>query len=249
MTFMTEKDKKLLYALTVVVILFVFLNYLIFPQLRRAEELDDKIKQAEFEQMQMQQSVLSMSGKDKTIRRQQERLAEASAAYYPEMASQEIDRKIGELLAKNGLTVLEMEIGMPQSPAKLEPYVSALDVGKTQTENDGKKTQTQTDPDQDAQLMAQARAKEPQNGIMAERAAEPENTVIYDAKVQVTAVGSGESCSAFLDMLAADCPAIRVAGYSFQPQPAGESLADRETDGAGEAKRLKLELEIYMYVD
>ena len=43
MTFMTEKDKKLLYILAIVVILFVFLNYLIFPQVRQSRQLDREL--------------------------------------------------------------------------------------------------------------------------------------------------------------------------------------------------------------
>lgn len=202
MTLMTEKDKRLLYALTLVVILFLFLNYLIFPQLRRGRELEDQTSQAEFERLQTEQRILSMSGKDKTIRQQQERLAEAAAAYYPRLTSQEIDREISGMLLENGLTVLELQIELPQEPSKLEAYGASLE----------------------------------------EEGEQEENTVIYDAKIQITALGSDGECSALLNSLAEDCPAIRIVGYRFQNQ----SEEKAEADGR---KRLRLDLELYMCGD
>ena len=113
MTFMTEKDKKLLYILAIVVILFVFLNYLIFPQVRQSSQLDRELEEAQFRKMQMQQNILSMSGQDRELRQQEERLQQTARKYYPEMTSQEIDSEMTGLILDNHLKAVELKIEMP----------------------------------------------------------------------------------------------------------------------------------------
>ena len=240
MTFMTEKDKKLLYILAIVVILFVFLNYLIFPQVRQSSQLDRELEETQFRKMQMQQNILSMSGQDRELRQQEERLQQTARKYYPEMTSQEIDSEMTGLILDNHLKAVELKIEMPVEPADLPVYQKV-----------NADTAVSDDTADTKELLAEEKTEKAENTQNKEKQTNKEteqNTEIYAANIKAVAEGRAEDCQVLLDELAMNYPSVRVVGCSFQRvQLTGMEQESKNPEAV--MQRMKLELELYMYCE
>ena len=122
---LTERDKKLLGFLAVILVLFLFGRLLIFPQLERYMDLDSQIALAELDKYEMDVKMVSVTGSRKLNEELQTKLQEVSSAYYPMMDSQEIDREVTGFFLESGLEIENLEITMPSGPSKLEAYRGA----------------------------------------------------------------------------------------------------------------------------
>lgn len=122
---LTNRDKKLLGFLAVIIVLFVFVRILILPQTEKYFALDNSILLAEQDKYEMDLKMVSLPGTQKMNEELHKQLEEAAALYYPLMSSQEIDREVTGFLLKYGLVIENLVITMPSAPSDLEPYAAS----------------------------------------------------------------------------------------------------------------------------
>lgn len=96
---LTKRDKTLLYALAIVLIVFGFLQLGIFPQLNRGTDLTAEIGELETRQLPMQAAVMGLPSMRSTVAENEARLDEALADFYPYMENHEIGRLVTALLS------------------------------------------------------------------------------------------------------------------------------------------------------
>ena len=120
---LTQRDKKLLGFLAIVIVLFVFIRLLIMPQMEQYFDLDTEIELAELEKHEMNLKIVSVEGTKKRNEELKEELLDASEAYYPMLSSQEIDREITGIFLKFGGNIENLSITMPSGPSDLKMYV------------------------------------------------------------------------------------------------------------------------------
>ena len=113
MTPLTQRDKKLLGFLAIVIVLFVFIRLLIMPQMERYFDLDTEIELAELEKHEMNLKMVSVEGTRKRNEELKEELQVASEPYYSMQTSQEIDREITGIFLQYGVNIVNLSITMP----------------------------------------------------------------------------------------------------------------------------------------
>lgn len=129
---MTERDKKLLVLLAVVVIVYVFTQVLIFPELGRSEELDEQIMSGEDQRFAMEMKKVELPGMEKQNEELREEYEARRADYYPMLTSQSVDREITGILLDHGMEIDNMEIRMADAPSALAPYAASELAEETQ---------------------------------------------------------------------------------------------------------------------
>lgn len=108
---LTKRDKTLLYALAIVLIVFGFLQLGIFPQLNRSTDLAAEIGELETQQLPMQAAVMGLPSVREAFAESEARLDETLADFYPYMENHEIGRLVTELLSdKYGLLISDLSM-------------------------------------------------------------------------------------------------------------------------------------------
>ncbi len=238
MTPLTNRDKKLLWFLAIVIILFVFLRFLIMPQLEQYFELDDSISLAELDQYDMELKMVSLPGTQKRNEELQERLNEAASLYYPVMSSQEIDREVTGFLLEYGLEIENLTITMPLAPSELEPYAGS-GMAAAQQEQE-KELSTGQNTDQETGQTADESAADQGS----DQAAAVTQNQIYAADVVVKCAGTDDQMTELIDFLVNDRPSVAVTGYSYEnPAISGDTQNSPEKT----QKIMTIGLQLFMY--
>lgn len=154
MTPMTERDKKLLGFLAVVVVLFVFVWLLILPQAERYFDLDTELAMAEQSQYEMDLKMVSLQGEQKRNEELKEKRAEAAMQYYPMLDTQEIDAEVTSFLLEHGLMVENLAIAAAEL-SDLEPYAASGMAAAQRAHEAGTETQTENGTSSEAEGLLQ----------------------------------------------------------------------------------------------
>lgn len=227
---LTEKDKKLLYVLCVLVIAAVFGFFVIKPQLEKREELSDMLAEAESRKSSMDVMVATAPASETIIEQSTEAYNELVEDFYPLMNSNQMEAVITEMVLSSNLTAMELDVSSQPEQADVAAYFAStkaqqaiLDGETGQTDGSGSSGDT-------------ASGAESQNTTTAF------NTV-YRFKVSATASGAEADMKGLVDKICADCPAIRITGFK---------LDTRTGISAGNEVRsvtsLVLDMEVYMAV-
>lgn len=110
---LTEKDKKLLALLVVVLLTAGLGGQVILPLMNKNTELKNELEAAKLEKMQREIKVSGLLNMRNARDASKERLAEASTAYTGIVRSKEIDKILTELALDHGLNVMGLSISMP----------------------------------------------------------------------------------------------------------------------------------------
>lgn len=216
---LTEKDKKLLYVLCVLVIAAVFGFFVIKPQFEKREELSDMLAEAESRKGSMEVMVATTPASETIIEQSTEAYNELVKDFYPLMNSNQMEAVITEMVLGSNLTAMELDVSSQPEQAGIEAYFASMKAqqaildGETE-ETDGSGSSSDT----------------------------VSNTV-YMYKVSVTASGAEADMKGLVDKICADCPAIRITGYKLDTRT-GISASNEVRS----VTSLVLDMEVYMAV-
>ena len=191
----TERDKKLLVFLAIFVVVVGLGAGVILPLLSKSQELREELTQAQLEQTEKEQKVLSLSTMEKRKKEAEASLEEMKKEFYGVMQSKDIDKMLTEMALSNGVVVNEMDIAMPS----LGEYTQLTDYSK----------------------MLIAAALNNEEGTQDKEEA-PSYGGDYTAQVEMTMTGGRVPLQAVLDNCASQEPKMRIAEFLWQADKKNE---------------------------
>lgn len=122
----TERDKKLLAFLAVLLIAVLMIFQVILPLLARNAQLKSDLVDAQILQTENLQKASGLNTVREKVEAEQRTLAEAQSALLPMMESSDIDGMMTQMAVDCGAQMVSMAITMPEPGefAELEPYCS-----------------------------------------------------------------------------------------------------------------------------
>ncbi|MCR4691590.1 MAG: hypothetical protein K5739_09625 [Lachnospiraceae bacterium] len=248
-TAMTERDKKLLYMLGFIVIIFLFIIIADRPLFRKIRATNKEIAQAQEIHDEMEMKISRMAMVEAYKQQIEERVSRYTERYYPMMDSTAIDDLLTGYVLDRGLKAVDLYIDMPKEAMILPPYQyseawqmiagAAVD-GTVSTSPDQAKVDAFTSnlnsgEDVDIEGSADAVTDTALSGV-------------YGANVSLTAYGKEEDLKNLLDQLCEN-RSIRVTQYNWGDIPGtgfsyvdGQIVELKETD-----RQLTVSLQFMMY--
>lgn len=120
---LTERDKKLLYLLVFIVIIFIFGWYIIRPLYKKTVADREEMVFASSLQASNEAKVIGLSSAQSLTDRFAQDFAESTSVYYDYMDSSEIDKLVTSYILRNGLRARDLTITMPDSYVSEAPYI------------------------------------------------------------------------------------------------------------------------------
>ncbi len=249
-TEMTERDKKLLYMLGFIVIIFLFVIIADRPLFRKIRATNKEIEkeQATHDTIQMKLDRMSIvEGYREKIGSKVDLYA---ARYYPMMDSTQIDDLLTGRVLDQGLKAVDLYIDMPREAVELSPYPYS-EAGKAMTEEGNASGGNGADPDYE---QVEAFTNTLQSGEAPDIEATSDQVVdtalsgVKAATVDMKVFGREERLKVLLDKLIAD-QSLRVTGYTWEVSPGnGFSFVDGQLVELAETdKQLVINLQVLMY--
>ncbi len=119
----TERDKRLLYMLLFVVIIFLFGWCLIRPLYKKISDTSRRIEDASSIRAANEAKLIGLSSAEAVTAQFSEELRESTKHYYNMMNSSEIDRLVTMYILEHGLTARSLTITMPDEAVSESPYL------------------------------------------------------------------------------------------------------------------------------
>ncbi len=245
---MTERDKKLLYMLGFIVIIFMFIIIADRPLFRkiRATNAEIEKEQETYDMIKMKQSRMALveSYKDQI----DEKVDLYVARYYPIMDSTKIDDLLTGYVLGEGLKAVDLYIDMPQEAVVLLPYTYS-EAAEAASEMSSEEEAGNPDYAQ-VEAFTDTLNGEGQVNVdeSADMVADTSLSGVYAAEVSLTAFGGETRLRSLLDKLLSN-QSLRVASYQWMDSPgAGFSYVDGQVVEMTEAdRRLNVRLQVLMY--
>ena len=194
-TKLTKKDKILLYILAVVLVMFGFLWFLVFPQMNKSADLDLAISDLEAQKLPMDAAIMGLKTVEENYNLASDKFAESVKNFYPYMENYEIDKMLTNLMTHDyRLKVLSLNMSGEPGGVMVEKYHAAV-----------------------AEESSEEPPAETEAGIA-------ENIPLLTSSINITAQGGRAQIQKFVDNLFADYPSIRVTGYSVEDGEADSTL-------------------------
>lgn len=133
---LTSRDKKLLYMLVFVVIIFIFGWCLIRPLYKGTVEDQESITIANSLKAANEAKVIGLTSAQALTDRFSADIDETTSVYYDYMDSSEIDKLVTSYILKKGLLARDLTISMPGGPVNEHPYIYS-NVTQVQTAGTG----------------------------------------------------------------------------------------------------------------
>lgn len=189
----TERDKKLLVVLAVVVIVFGMGFGILLPLFEKGQDLTEQLLEETVVKVTNEQKVNTLDALKKQEETLKEELAAVRNEFYELTPSMEIDRMMTGMALSHGLVVKDLDITIPSTGS----YTALIGY----------------------QDMLLNRAEDSVNGETASE--EPESTVytgVYTANAKISMTGSREALQAMLDECAALEPKARISEFLWEQE-------------------------------
>lgn len=245
---MTDRDKKLLYMLGFIVIIFLFVIIADRPLFRKIRATNAEIAKEQETHDTIELKLSRMELLNSYKEQINERVDKYVVRYYPMMDSTQIDNLLTGYVLGEGLRAVDLFINMPDDAVILPPY--PYSEAAKELEDTGSAEGT-SDPDQ-AQVEAFTNSLNSEGIVdVDESASMTESTAlsgVYAADVNLTAFGGEGKLKSLVDKLQKD-QSLRVVSYQWQEAPgAGFSYVDGQLVELTEAdKQLSITLQVLMY--
>lgn len=119
----SDKDKKLLVFMFIVVIVAVFGYWGVYPQIKAFNKLAPKIEAEELKAEVNQIKAANAIFVADIANDYAEQIEKEKATFYPMMKSSEVDKMMTDLARESNLVVYDLNFSMPTSPSSREPYI------------------------------------------------------------------------------------------------------------------------------
>ncbi len=244
---MTDRDKKLLYMLGFIVIIFLFVIIADRPLFRKIRATNKEIvkEQETHDTIELKLSRMELINAYKE--QIDSKVGLYSTRYYPVMDSTQIDDLLTGYVLSEGLKAMDLYINMPKEAVVLPPYAYS----EAAKENNGSGSSEGGSPDQ-AQVDAFTTALSEEGSVDVDESAsqvvDTSLSGVYAAEVSVTAFGGEQKLKGLLDKLFRD-QSLRVQSYQWQDSPGqGFSYVDGQLVEMTDADRkLNVQLQVLMY--
>lgn len=213
----TNRDKKLLSLLSVILIIVLFANFVIRPLLAQRNDLAAEFKEKQQTKETMENAIASIPQKEARLKASRTDFEKETKDIYPMMESHKVERMITKLILKCGLSSRDFEIAAKPSVSVLTPYLeSSL----------AKSLGTKGSDDSSSEDSSK-------NSIT--------QSVLYSYPVSVNILGTKANAKRLIDKIYADYPSIRIVSYGMSSETA-LTTSNKVVD----ASTLSLVLEVYM---
>ncbi len=245
---MTERDKKLLYMLGFIIIIFFFIIAFIRPLLRAINKNNEAIAEAQVVhdeiELKMERLPVLEAYKEKVSKK----VDGYAKRYYEVMDSTKIDELLTGYVLGHGLKAVNLYIDMPKESEVLVAYINS-DEWEEEVNNVSSSVSV-TDEEYDAFGISSAPVIEDLNSLddAVDEVMDTSRAGIYAATVTIDAYGTPENLQKLLDDLVAN-PSIRVTGFNWlETAGSGFSYVDGQLVELEEKDmQLQINLEVYMY--
>lgn len=213
----TNRDKKLLSVLSVILILVLFGNFVIRPLLTQRSDLASEFKEKQQTKETMEKAIAAIPQKEARLKASRIDFEKETKNIYPIMESHKVERMITKLILKCGLSSRDFEISARPSVSVLTPYaasVLAKSMGTAESDNNSSDDSSK-------------------NAIT--------QNVLYSYPVSVNVLGTKANAKKLIDKIYTDYPSIRIVSYSLNSETA-LTASNKVVD----ASTLSLVLEVYM---
>ncbi len=210
---MTERDKKLLYRLGIIVIIAVFFLGALRPLYTLLKETEADIEVAEETKNLLDKKVQLLPGlveADATLTAEVEEL---NKNFYEPMDGAQIDEFFTKYMLSKGLMAKDLVISMPKSTVVLDPYVNS-EAGKIRAGMSSDVAQTQT-PSDDPMAIAEETLSDGSSTVQDQVASDTTASGIYGVQVSMKVDGSDEKLTKMLDDIETLRPGLRVMSCSY----------------------------------
>ncbi len=119
----TDRDKKLIYGLLFIVVIFFFGWCMIRPLYKAIAETSEQIEEQSLIKSANEAKVIGLESARIITDQFDQDLAESTADYYPMMDSSEIDKLVTTYILKKGLIARSLSIQMPTGTVSEKPYI------------------------------------------------------------------------------------------------------------------------------
>ncbi|MCR5100940.1 MAG: hypothetical protein K6B41_06235 [Butyrivibrio sp.] len=256
---MTERDKKLLYRLGIVVILAIFILLAIRPLYISMKEKDEDIAAAEETKQILDEKCAMLPGLQEIDANLQTEIQELQSDYYEPMYSAQIDELLTNYMLGKGLMAKDMVISMPTDTVVMEPYVNS-EAGKKAagivTEEAETEQETEITTELESEETEETAETESSENSGTESIASITNTEvtdttasgIYAVTVSMKVQGTDENITKMLDDIDGLRPSTRVVSCKWEA--VGKEAVQNE-DGEielqeSENQQLQLTLQLFM---
>lgn len=124
-TQMTQRDKKLLYIVVLIAVVFLVAYFVLIPLNKKNIQLEEELDSLRTSKAETEMRIASLPSLRKNLEQTSERYDELSDGFYPMMESQEIDRVMTSLALDFGLFTERLAISIPSGYSSVEPYVNS----------------------------------------------------------------------------------------------------------------------------
>ncbi len=229
-TNMTERDKKLLVFMFMLVIIVGIGYWGVIPQLKAANSYSSKAEDQEAEKKINQMKIVNVSGIEMQVDDYKEQISERKGEFYQIMTNSQIDRMMTELAENEGLEIYDLTFNMPTKPSERMAYhnsdiyenqvLAKLEFEKAE-EDEAMAAVTSGDISTSSSESSTTVKKKVQttadvnNAIMGSDIAYGRNTDIYAVPVSMTVGGRISDLNSFLNKIIHADKRILLVSYSW----------------------------------
>ena len=204
---LTNRDKKLLILLAVVLIAAGFGRLAVWPLKQQIQERSEKQEQLEIEKQAMEMKIAQAPSVKMMAEAMHTDYTNTMSDFYDRLKTQEVDNQITQIILQHNLAAVESSIRISEDPLTVEYYQYSAAALADESENQEEISSSA----EEAVAAESGESSESEN-------TEKDGNVFYTAEVSLTVLGSLEQNQSFLDDLTNNYPAIRVTGYSQTEQ-------------------------------
>lgn len=234
MTFeVTQRDKKLLAFLAVVIIGVLFTVFGILPLLDTGSSLDTEIEVAQQSRQVMEEKIASLPVYQAQYEEADKAWKEEALNFSDMMSSQEIDKLVTGVMLSCSLEAKNMSITFKAEPQSLAPYYASEAAALAEQQK------------QEAAAAAQngdAAAGTDSGAAAAGTGAADGQSMISVAAVSLTTEGDAVHIRQLIDVFSDDYPGIRITDLNYETN----EITDKKGIVTSTSTVLRLGLEIYM---
>ncbi|MBR3525206.1 MAG: hypothetical protein IKO11_05115 [Lachnospiraceae bacterium] len=216
---MTERDKKLIVMISIIVIVVAIGWWGIRPALKAVGEAKEEIEEEEELKEMNDMKVARIPFFQEQIESNHAKIDELKTGFFPLMNSDQIDKKFTGLVLERGLFAFDLDIRMDRSPLAMSPYRYSKLASNPYliNETDGE------DGEEGSGL--EADYEEDLSGI---------NDRVYKAHISFRIGGNKDALMRLIDDLAAYEPMLLITGYRWTESSYVEPYEPGTTEEEGE---------------
>ena len=230
-TNMTERDKKLLVFMFMVVIIVGIGYWGVIPQMKAANSYSSKAEDEEAEKKINQLKIVNAAGVEMQADEYKAQISEEKDEFFPIMTNSEVDRMMTEMARDEGLEIYDLTFAMPTKPSTRIAYRNselfktqsayALAASSNEEEEDEELTAVTTGDTSTSDSKKAKKGKKIQttaevnDEIMGNDDAYQPNTDIYSVPVSITVGGNINKLNAFLNKIISSEKRILLIYYAW----------------------------------